>query len=105
MKFSADRHFIYITVCVDEHKQQLQSYYKLKEKDLEEITKDWSLDLLIPADPAEISNIDSPKTVQDTPGPSRTKKTEEVQELGSASVKNTSISPYQGGDGEDLDDK
>jgi uncharacterized protein YsxB (DUF464 family) len=56
MKFNADRHFIYITVhSADEHKKQLQSYYKLMEEDLEEITKDWSADLLIPADPVEIS--------------------------------------------------
>jgi hypothetical protein len=31
------------------------------EEDLEEITKDWFVDLLIPADPAEISDIDSPE--------------------------------------------
>jgi hypothetical protein len=60
MKFNADRHFIYITTRVDEHKQQLQSYYKLTKEDLEEITKDWSADLLIPADPAEISDINNP---------------------------------------------
>jgi hypothetical protein len=103
MKFNADRHFIYITARADEHKQQLQSYYKLTEEDLEEITKDWSVDLLIPADPAEISDIDSPETVQDTPGPSRTKKTEEVQDLDSASAKTASISPEQGGDGGEID--
>jgi hypothetical protein len=48
MKFCADRHFIYLTARADEHKEQLQSYYKLTEEDLEEITKDWSTDLLIP---------------------------------------------------------
>jgi hypothetical protein len=36
----------------------------------------------------------------DTPGPSRTKKTEEVQELSSASRKTSSISPDRGGDDE-----
>jgi hypothetical protein len=41
--------------------KELQSYYKLMEEDLEEITKEWSADLLIPANPAEISNIDSPE--------------------------------------------
>jgi hypothetical protein len=86
MKFSADRHFIYITTLADEHKKQLQSYYKLTEEDLEEITKEWSTDLLIPANPVEISDIDNPETGQDTPGPSRTKKTEEVQELDNAFV-------------------
>jgi hypothetical protein len=75
------------------------------EEDLEEITKEWSADLLIPTNPAEISDIDNPETMQDTPGPSRTKKTEEVQGLDSASVKTASISPEQGGDGEELDDK
>jgi hypothetical protein len=92
-------------VCVGEHKQQLQSYYKLTEEDLEEITKEWSTDFLIPANPTKISNIDSPGTAQDTPEPTRTKKTEKVQGLASASVKTASISPEQGGDGEELDDK
>ena len=48
MEFCTYRHFIYITVQVDEHKEELQSYYKLMEEDLKEITKDWSTDLLIP---------------------------------------------------------
>jgi hypothetical protein len=105
MKFNVYRHFIYIATRVDEHKQQLQSYYKLTEEDLEEITEDWSMNLLIPADPVDISDIDSPETMQDTPRPSRTKKTEEVQGLDSASVKIDSISPEKGGDGEELVDK
>jgi hypothetical protein len=60
-------------------------------------------DLLIPTDPVEMSDPDSPKTThkeQDTPGPSRTKKTEEVQELSSASGKTASVSPDRGGDDE-----
>jgi hypothetical protein len=103
MKFCADRHFIYITTRADEHKEQLQSYYKLTEEDLEEITKDWSADLLIPADPAEMSDPDSPETTHkehDTPGPNRMKKTEEVQDLSSASGKTASVSPDRGGDDE-----
>jgi hypothetical protein len=40
MKFFVDRHFIYITAWVDEHKEEIQSYYKLTKEDLEEITKD-----------------------------------------------------------------
>jgi hypothetical protein len=60
MKFSIDRHFIYITVRVDEHKEKLQSYYKLTEKYLEEITKEWSTNLLIPINPVEIFDLDSP---------------------------------------------
>jgi hypothetical protein len=47
MKFSTNMNFIYITMCVDEHKHQLQSYYKLTEEDSEEITKEWLTDLLI----------------------------------------------------------
>jgi hypothetical protein len=61
MKFSTDRHFIYITVHADEHKQQLQSYYKLTEDDLEEITKEWSADLLVPVDPARCPMLTAPK--------------------------------------------
>jgi hypothetical protein len=72
---------------------------------LEEITKDWLADLLIPVNPVEIFNIDSPETAQDTPGPSGEKKTEEVQRIDSASEKTASISPKQGGDGEELGDK
>jgi hypothetical protein len=80
MKFSADCHFIYITACVDEHHQHLQSYYKLTAQDLEEITKEWSVDLLILANPTELSDVDSPEVVHDTPGPSKTKKNEEAQD-------------------------
>jgi hypothetical protein len=63
------------------------------------------VDLLIPADPTDISDIDSLETAHDTPGPSGEKKTGEVQEIDSASVKTTSISPEKGGDGEELGDK
>jgi hypothetical protein len=86
-------------VHADEHKEELQSYYKLTEEDLEEITKDWSAELLIPADPTEMSDpelIGSPETTheaKDHPGPSRRKKTEEVQNLSSASEGTASVSP------------
>jgi hypothetical protein len=79
IKFSVDHHFIYLTARVDENKEQLQSYYKLTEEDLEEITKEWSVDLLIPADPAEVSDIDSPEAAQNTPRPSKTKKTNQTK--------------------------
>jgi len=59
LKFNTDRHFIYIKMHVDEHKQQLQSYYKLTEEEIKEITKDWSKDLLIPANPVELSDVDN----------------------------------------------
>jgi hypothetical protein len=103
MKFNVYRHFIYITTRADEHKQQLQSYYKLMEDDLEENTKEWSEDLLVPADHTEMSDIDSLEAVHDTPGPSKTKKNEEAQDVSSTSVKNASISPEKGGDGGDID--
>jgi hypothetical protein len=81
----------------------MKSYYKLMEEELEEITKEWSIDLLIPANPAEIFDIDNPKAVKDTLGPSKTKNTDEVQDLRSASVKTSSMSPVPGGDGEEID--
>jgi hypothetical protein len=102
MKFSADHHFIYITIGGDEHKQQLQSYYKLKKDDLEEITKEWSADLLVATDPANMSDEESPETMPDKPGPSRTKKDDKVEDVPSTSAKTASISPTQGGDGDEL---
>ena len=91
MNFSADRHFIYITTRVDEHKEQIQSYYKLTEEDLEEITKEWSTEFLIPANPVEISDLDIP---QDTHKEENTpKKIEEVQNLSSTSGKTAFVSP------------
>jgi hypothetical protein len=98
MKFNTDRHFTYITTREDEHKEQLQSYYKLTEEELEEITKEWSVDLLIPTNLTDIYDIDSPEDIDkehNTPGTSRQKKTEEVQNL-----KTTLVSPNGGGDDE-----
>jgi hypothetical protein len=102
-----DRHFIYLTPHADEHQEQLRFYNKLTEEDLEEITKEWSTNLLVSVDPAEMSDIDSPRTAQDTPGPSKTKKekttkkTEEVQDVDSLSVSTTSITPDEEGDDEE----
>jgi hypothetical protein len=73
------------------------------EEDLEEITKDWSTNLLIPADPAEMSDVESPETVSDTPELSKMKKTEKVHDLDNAYVRTASISPYEGGDGKEVD--
>jgi hypothetical protein len=103
MKFSVECHFIYITVRADEHKQQHQSYYKLTEEDLEEITKYWLVDLLIPVDPMEMSDIDNPEAVHDTPGPSKKKKNEEAEDVSSTLAKTASISPTQGGYGREID--
>jgi hypothetical protein len=35
----------------------------MKEEDLEEITKEWSTNLLLSANPTKMSNIDSPEAV------------------------------------------
>jgi hypothetical protein len=95
MKFSTDRHFTYITVRANEHKEKLQTYYKLTE-DLEEITKEWFTNLLIPTNPVEILDIDSPEDTHkehNTPRTSRKKKTEEVQNLSNTSGRTASMSP------------
>jgi hypothetical protein len=95
-KFCVDRHFIYITTRVDEHKEEFQSYYKLTKEDMEKITKEWHADFLIPVDQAELSDpdlIESPMVTReeyDTPGSSKRKKKEEVQELNNASEETTS---------------
>jgi hypothetical protein len=103
MKFCTDQHFIYLTAQVDEHKEQLQSYYKLMEEDLEEITKDWSADLLIPTHLAEMSDpeldsLEATHKEQNTPSTNRRKKIEEVQDLSSASHKIDLVSPDRGDD-------
>jgi hypothetical protein len=49
-KFYTDRHFIYITVRKDERKEELQSYYKLTNEDMEEITKEWLIEFLLPVE-------------------------------------------------------
>jgi hypothetical protein len=70
---------------------------------MEEITEEWFANLLIPANPVEIFDLDSPKDThkeQNTPRTSRRKKTEEVQNLSSTSGKTTSVSIDQGGDDE-----
>jgi hypothetical protein len=87
VKFCADRHFIYITACRDEHKEELQSYYKLTEEDMEEITKEWPEEFLVPVEQTELSDPDligSPVVTReeyDAPNNSKKKKKEEVQEI------------------------
>jgi hypothetical protein len=112
MKFRTDRHFIYIIAQVNEHKEEVHSYYKLTKEDLEEITKEWLVHFLIPADPAEMlyPKLDSPKASHidhDTPKTSRRKKTKEFQYLSSALENNASTSPHRGGDDEveEIDEK
>jgi hypothetical protein len=49
-KFHADRNFIYITTRKDKSKEELQSYYKLTDEDMEEITKEWLTEFLVPVE-------------------------------------------------------
>jgi hypothetical protein len=87
-KFHTDRHFIYITTRRDESKEKLQSYYKLTDEDMEEITKEWPTEFLVPVDDAELSNPDiigSPlvtraEHVRQTSAKKKKKK-EEVQDI------------------------
>jgi hypothetical protein len=64
----------------------------LTEDDLEEIAKEGLVD------PTEMFYVDSPETMPDTPGPSKTKKYDEVHDFHITLVKTTSISPEQGDD-------
>jgi hypothetical protein len=69
---------------------------------LEEITKEWSTDLLVAADPIEMSDVDSPEAMPDTPRPRKTKKDVEFQDIHNTSTKTASLSPVKGGDEEEL---
>jgi hypothetical protein len=102
-KFCADRHFIYITACRDEHKEEIQSYYKLIKEDMEEIIKEWPEELLVLVNHVELYDPDligSPVVTceeYDAPNSSRKKKKEDVQEIQSTSEETASDSP-SGGD-------
>ena len=72
---------------------------------MEEITKEWSTYVLVPVDPVEMSDVDSPKTALDTVGPSKIKKTKEVHDLDNVFVKTASISAEKGGDGAEVESK
>jgi hypothetical protein len=82
VRFCIDRHFIYITARGYEHKEELQSYYKLTEEDMEEITKEWIAEFLVPIEQTKLSDPDligSPVVTQeeyDGPRNSRKKKKE-----------------------------
>jgi hypothetical protein len=51
----------------------------------------------------ELSDVDSPEVAQDTPEPSKTKKTEEVHDVDSTYVRTPSISTDEGGDGKEIE--
>jgi hypothetical protein len=105
-KFHADINFIYIIACRDEHKEEIQSYYKITEEDMEEITKEWPAEFLVPVDQVELSDVDligSPMVTRkeyDAPSSSKRKNKEEVQKLNSASKETTPESPGGGPDDE-----
>jgi hypothetical protein len=111
IKFSVDRHFIYLTPRNDEHQEQLQSYYKMTEEDLEEITKEWSVDLLVSE---QIQQTFQTSTAQKLRrihlGPvrqrkqRRQRKMKEIQDVDSRSVRMASITPDQGGNDEDFEE-
>jgi hypothetical protein len=83
-KFRVDRHLIYITTHGDEHKEELQSYYKLTKEDMEEITKEWPTEFLVSVEQSELSNPDLigshvvTREEYDGPGNSIRKKKEEA---------------------------
>jgi hypothetical protein len=103
MKFHTDRHFIYITACGNERKEELQYYYKLTTEDLEERIKDCSTEFLIPTDPAELSDPDligNPVVTHeeyDSPSNNKKKKKQYVQEIHSTTEETASESPSGGG--------
>jgi hypothetical protein len=53
-KFHTDQHFIYITACRDESKEELQYYYKLTDEYMEDITKEWLAEFLILVEDVEL---------------------------------------------------
>jgi hypothetical protein len=84
-KFHANCHFIYITTCMDEIKEELQSNYKLADEDMEETTKDWPTKLLFPVEDTKLSDpniIGSPLVTQTEYGGSgSTKKNKNKEEV------------------------
>jgi hypothetical protein len=73
---------------------------------MEEITKEWPAEFLVPVDQAELSDVDligSPMVTfkeYDAPNSSKRKNKEEVQEMNSASKETTPKSPGGGRDDE-----
>jgi hypothetical protein len=108
-KFRVDGHFIYITTRRDESKEELQSYYKLTNEDMEEITKEWPVEFLIPVEDVELSDPDiigSPLVTRvehygQTSAKKRKKKEEmkniETDEEDNASKESSFDSPTGGG--------
>jgi hypothetical protein len=57
-KFHADQHFIYIIARRYERKEELQSYYKLVDEDMEKITKEWLEEFHVSIDDVELFETD-----------------------------------------------
>jgi hypothetical protein len=85
MKFCAYRHFIYIIARRDERKEELQSYYKLTDEDMEEITKEWPVEFLVLVEDVELSKpniIGSPLVTRvEHVGQSSAKKNKKKEEV------------------------
>jgi hypothetical protein len=62
VKFCIDPHFIYITAGRDENQEEIQSYYKLTDEDMEQITKEWPEKFLLPIADAELFDTDTIKS-------------------------------------------
>jgi hypothetical protein len=99
VKFHVDRHFIYITAYRDKYKEELQSYYKHTEEEMEEITKEWPTEFLILVDQEELSDLNLIKSLvvtreeYDAPSSTKKKMKEEVQETNNTSEETASDSP------------
>jgi hypothetical protein len=57
--FRADPHFIYITECKDENQEELKSYYKMTNEDMEHIIKEWLEEFLVPIIDTKLSDTDT----------------------------------------------
>jgi hypothetical protein len=57
-KLHAYDEFIYITTYGEENKEELQDYYKLTEEYMDEITKEWPAQFIVPVGDVELSNPD-----------------------------------------------
>jgi hypothetical protein len=107
-RFHTNMHFIYIIAPRDKHKEEIQSYYKLTEEDMKEITKEWHVEFLVPAEQIEPSDSDligNPVVTceeYDVPNNNMKQKKEEVHELSNTSKEITPDS-LEGGGGDEVD--
>jgi hypothetical protein len=72
-------------VCGDEHKEELQSYYKLTKEDMEEITKEWPSEFLVPIEQTDLfdPNLIGSLVVtrEEYEGPNNKKKKKKKEEV------------------------